>query len=78
MGTFSRTGFQVAFRCIVAALAGTKDRRQPIRWAKPDGPKPSAEYERRLRFAQRVCAAISDAESDPVARAHGSLAVTRV
>ena len=54
---------------LVAALAGTKDRRQPIRWAKPDGPKLSAEFERRIRFAQRVWVAISDAESDSVARA---------
>lgn len=54
---------------LVAALSGTKDRRQPIRWAKPDGPAPGADFENRLRLARRVWLAIADAESDSVARA---------
>lgn len=54
---------------LVAALAGTKDRRQPIRWAKPDGPALGAAFEKRLRLAQRAWVAIADAESDSVARA---------
>lgn len=54
---------------LVAALAGTKDRRQPIRWAKPDGPKLNAASERRVRLAHRVWTALADAESDSVARA---------
>lgn len=54
---------------LVAAISGSKDTKQPIRWAKPDGPAPSPVFETRLRLAHRVWGYLADAESDHVARA---------
>lgn len=54
---------------LTAALAGTPDRKLPIRWAKATGPRPGADYERRLRLAHRVWSEIANAEGDHVARA---------
>lgn len=53
---------------LVAALAGIKDRKLPIRWAKPEGPTPGTDSRRRLQLAHRVWTAIAGAESDHVAR----------
>jgi hypothetical protein len=54
---------------LTAALAGTPDRKLPIRWAKTDGPQPGPDYERRLRLARRLWSEIAGAEGDHVARA---------
>ena len=54
---------------LVAALAGVKERRQPIRWAKPDGPEINDKAARRVQLAHRAWSSISNAESDSVARA---------
>lgn len=53
---------------LVAALAGTKDRKMPIRWAKADGPTPGTDFNRRLQLAHRVWTSVSGAEGDHVAR----------
>jgi hypothetical protein len=53
---------------LVAALAGTPDRKLPIRWAKADGPTPGSAYQRRLQVAHRLWTLIANAESDHVAR----------
>ncbi len=53
---------------LVAALAGTPDRRLPIKWAKADGPTPGTDYSRRLMFAHRMWTSVAGAESDHVAR----------
>ena len=53
---------------LVAALAGTPDRRLPIRWAKTTGPTPGTDYQRRLQFAHRLWTLIAGQESDQVAR----------
>jgi len=54
---------------LVAALAGTPDRKLPIRWAKADGPTPGAGYTRRLQLAHRAWTHVAGAEGDHVARA---------
>ncbi|WP_233201662.1 hypothetical protein [Cryobacterium sp. Y11] len=54
---------------LVAALAGSKDRKLPHRWAKSDGPVPGPDVERRLRLAHRAWRQIADAGSDHLARA---------
>ena len=53
---------------LVAALAGTPDRKLPIRWAKTTGPTPGADYQRRLQIAHRLWTLIAESESDQVAR----------
>lgn len=53
---------------LVAALAGTRDRKLPIRWAKLAGPTPGTDYQRRLQLAHRLWAMVAGAESDHVAR----------
>lgn len=53
---------------LVAALTGSKDRKQPIRWAKPDGPKPSTDFERRLKLAHRLWTQLEAAEGEHIAR----------
>lgn len=53
---------------LVAALAGTRDRKLPIRWAKLDGPTPGTDYQRRLQVAHRLWTLVAGAESDHVAR----------
>lgn len=53
---------------LVAALAGTPDRKLPIRWARPDGPTPGDAYQRRLQVAHRLWTQLSGAESDHIAR----------
>ena len=54
---------------IVAALTGSKDRKLPHRWAKPDGPMPSDDFQRRLSLAYRAWLSVSGAEGDSVGRA---------
>lgn len=54
---------------LVAALAGTPDRKLPIRWAKADGPTPGPNYTRRLQLAHRAWTHVAGAEGDHVARA---------
>lgn len=53
---------------LVAALAGSKDRKLPSKWAKPDGPEPRAEFQRRLLLAHRVWTSIENADGAHVAR----------
>jgi hypothetical protein len=53
---------------LVAAVAGTRDRKLPIRWAKSTGPRPGADYQRRLQVAHRLWTSVAGAESDQVAR----------
>lgn len=53
---------------LVASLAGSKDRKVPLRWAKPDGPEPRVEAQRRLVFAHRQFYEIAAADGDHVAR----------
>jgi hypothetical protein len=53
---------------LVAAMTGTKDRKLPSKWAKPDGPKPSPDFARRLQLAHRAWRMLEQAESEHVAR----------
>jgi len=53
---------------LVAGLAGVKDRKLPIRWAKPDGPMPRPEASNRLTFAHRQWTVLSAADGPAVAR----------
>jgi len=53
---------------LVASLAGSKDRKVPLRWAKADGPEPRVEAQRRLVFAHRQFHEIAAADGDHVAR----------
>lgn len=53
---------------LVSSLAGSKDRKLPIRWAKSDGPEPRADSHRRIVFAHRQFSEIADAEGASVAR----------
>ena len=54
---------------LVATLAGVNDRKLPYRWAKPDGPKPGEDAQRRLLAAYRIWLAMAKSESDHVVRA---------
>ena len=54
---------------LVAALAGVRDSKASIGWAKKDGPTPRAATYERLLMAHRVFAAISTVENQFVARA---------
>ncbi len=53
---------------LVAALAGTPDRKLPIRWAKSNGPTPGPAYSRRLQLAHRAWTHTAGAEGEHVAR----------
>lgn len=53
---------------VVAAIAGTRDTKAPIRWAKP-GSAMRAEPERRLRFGHRTCELILTGVDERVAKA---------
>ena len=54
---------------MVALLAGSRDRKDPYRWARSDSEPPSTEALRRLRLAYTVWVLISNAENDYIARA---------
>lgn len=53
---------------LVAAMTGSKDRKLPAKWAKPDGPTPRAEFLRRLQLGHRAWASLVQAENEHVAR----------
>lgn len=53
---------------LVASLAGSKDRKLPNRWAKPDGPEPRDAAVNRLQCAHRAWAQLAAADGDHVAR----------
>lgn len=53
---------------LVATLANVSDRKLPHKWAKADGPEPRQDSYARLLAAHRVWTAISNSESDSVAR----------
>lgn len=52
----------------VSYLAGAKNSKQSLAWARADGPEPRDRTRQRLLAAHRIWAAISQAESDYVAR----------
>ena len=54
---------------LVAAATGSKDRKLPIKWAKDDGPRPGADFERRLRLMSRTWGVVAEHEGAHVARA---------
>ncbi|MCY1692805.1 hypothetical protein [Curtobacterium sp. SL109] len=54
---------------LVAAATGSKDRKLPIKWAKDDGPRPGADFERRLRLMARTWSVVAEHEGAHVARA---------
>lgn len=54
---------------LVAALTGSKDRKQPIRWARANGPKPGTDFTRRLQLAHREWTRLEQADGEHVARA---------
>lgn len=53
---------------LVAALAGSKDRKISYKWAQQDGPTPNASAVKRLQFAYAQWILVSDAEGEHVAR----------
>lgn len=53
---------------LVAALAGSKDRRISYKWAQQDGPNPNAAAVKRLQFAYAQWILVSEAEGEHVAR----------
>ncbi len=54
---------------IVQTIAGVQDRTMPSRWAKPEGPEPRAEAQKRLRLGYRVWRTIERSEGRNVALA---------
>lgn len=54
---------------VVQAITGVKDRGQPARWARPDGPEPAQASIDRLRLAGRVWRMLEQAEGRDVALA---------
>jgi len=52
----------------VSFLAGAKDRKQSVRWAKADGSVPRDPAQQRLMLAHRIWSAISTIEDAYVAR----------
>ncbi len=54
---------------LVSTLAGAKDVKAAIRWAKPTTERVSIAFETNLRLAYRALTAISEAENPHVARA---------
>lgn len=54
---------------IVQTMAGTKDRTSPSRWAKPNGPTPNIDVQRRLRLGYRAWLTVARSEGDSVALA---------
>lgn len=53
---------------LVAALAGSKDRKMSYKWAQQDGPNPNASAVKPLQFAYAQWILVSEAEGD---EAHG-------
>ncbi len=54
---------------VVQAMTGTKDRGQPARWARPDGPEPRLKTVNQLRLGYRVWHLLSQEEGPDVALA---------
>ncbi|MFC8599776.1 hypothetical protein [Isoptericola sp. NPDC057191] len=54
---------------IVQTIAGVKDRTLPSKWAKPDGPTPRPDAQRRLRLGFQVWWTINSAQGRNVALA---------
>ncbi|GAA4424032.1 hypothetical protein GCM10023169_20370 [Georgenia halophila] len=54
---------------VVQAMTGTKDRGQPARWARPDGPEPRLRTVNQLRLGYRVWHMLEQAEGPNVALA---------
>lgn len=54
---------------VVQAMTGTKDRGQPARWARPDGPEPRLKTVNQLRLGYRVWHLLAQAEGPDVALA---------
>ena len=54
---------------LVAAMTGSKDRKLPAKWAKPDGPTPRDEFWNRLQLGHRAWASLVQVENEHVARA---------
>lgn len=54
---------------VVQAMTGTKDRGQPTRWARPDGPQPRMTTVDQLRLGYRVWHLLTQAEGHDVALA---------
>ncbi|MFP3464746.1 hypothetical protein [Leifsonia sp. SIMBA_070] len=54
---------------LVAAMTGSKDRKLPSKWARPDGPEPGDDFQRRLQFGHRAWTALVLNENEHVARA---------
>lgn len=54
---------------VVQAMTGTKERGQPARWAKPDGPEPRLKTTNQLRLGYRVWRMLEQAEGPDVALA---------
>lgn len=52
----------------VAELAGSKDRKISMRWAKASGPKPRSTTSNRLIFAHRQLSLLASIDGDQVAR----------
>jgi hypothetical protein len=53
---------------LVASLAGSKDPKASLGWARADGPGPKSDAVRRLHFAHPLWLAISASEGEQVAR----------
>lgn len=54
---------------VVQSMTGTKDRTMPSRWARPDGPTPQMEAQKRLRLGYQVWRTVEAAEGRDVALA---------
>jgi len=54
---------------IVQTMAGVKDRTMPSKWAKPDGPTPRMDAQRRLRLGYQVWWTVMSAQGPSVALA---------
>ncbi|WP_026819287.1 hypothetical protein [Arthrobacter castelli] len=53
---------------LVAALAGSKDRKTSYKWAQQNGPTPNAAAVKRLQFAYTQWVLVSEAEGEHVTR----------
>lgn len=53
---------------LVAAASGSKDRKLPLKWAKPDGPTPSPDFAKRLLHLHRQWTLIEEVDGPDVAR----------
>lgn len=54
---------------VVQAMTGTKDRGQPARWARPDGPEPRLKTVNQLRLGYRVWHLLAQEEGPDIALA---------